>query len=231
MGDSDKLCSGKVWKHSHDAHQSLVQSFGVALEEYPDLQKIPDLFMTAWGKYHHPVLSLAYALNPEYHRSKPWLDPTVKKDIDSVIKKQYPDVVQRAKVKAAFTRYCNNEGCFSRRDEDGDKRDIWTDEFMTGVAPWTWHQDVAASSEPELFTLAWRTLQIGVASSCNERVFSAWKLIMGDKRTSLGSKRQREQVSIYTNSRVLKKYKSDLYADYDSAVASGSDDSDSDCGP
>ena len=85
MSDSDKLCAGKVWKHSHDAHQSLVESFGVAIEEYPDLQKIPDLFMTAWGKYHHPVLSLAYALNPEYHRSKPWLDPTVKKDIDSVL--------------------------------------------------------------------------------------------------------------------------------------------------
>ena len=49
--------------------------------------------------------------------------------------------------------------------------------------------------------------------------------------TPLGSKRQREQVGIYTNSRVLKKYKSDLYADCDSAVTSGSDDSDSDCGP
>ena len=51
---------------------------------------------------------------------------------------------------------------------------------------------------------------------------------MGDKRTRLGSKRQREQVSIYTNSRVLKKFKADLHADYDSAVASGSNDSDSD---
>ena len=60
----------------------------------------------------------------------------------------------------ACSLYCNNEGCFSRRDEDGDKRDIWTDEFMTGVAPWTWHQDVAASHEPELFRLAWRTLQL-----------------------------------------------------------------------
>ena len=69
-----------------------------------------------------------------------------------------------------------------------------------------------------------------VASSCNERVFSAWKHIMGDKRTRLGSKWHREEVSIYTGSRVLKKFKSDMYADYncDSAVASGSDDSDAD---
>ena len=54
---------------------------------------------------------------------------------------------------------------------------------------------------------------------------------MNDKRTRLGSKHQREEVGIYTNtcSRVLKKFKSDImYADYDSAVASGSDDSDAD---
>ena len=89
---------------------------------------------------------------------------------------------------------------------------------------------MAEVAEPELRALAWRTLQVGVASSFNERVFSAWKSIMGDKRTRLGSKRQREEVSIYTNSSVymLKKYKSDMYAEYDSAVASGSDDSDAD---
>ena len=82
MCDSGKLCAGKLWIHSHGAHEKLVQSltFGVSIEEYPDLTKIPDLFMKAWDKYHHQILSLAYALNPEYHRMKPWLDPTVKKD-------------------------------------------------------------------------------------------------------------------------------------------------------
>ena len=143
-----------------------------------------------------------------------------------MFKKQFADVSSRAKIKAAFTRYCNHEGPFATLDDEGDKREVWTDEFMTAVAPWTWWKDVAEVAEPELHALAWRTLQVGVASSCNERVFSAWKNIMGDKRTRLGSKRQREEVSIYTNSRVLKKYKSDMYAEYDSAVASGSDDSD-----
>ena len=52
---------------------------------------------------------------------------------------------------------------------------------------------------------------------------------MGAKRTCLGSKSQREEVSIYMNSRVLKKYKSDMYTEYDSAVASGSDGSDAYC--
>ena len=58
------------------------------MEEYPDLAKIPDLFMKACGKYHHPVLSLSYALNAEYHRMKPWQDPAVKKVVDTVLKKQ-----------------------------------------------------------------------------------------------------------------------------------------------
>ena len=71
MCDSDKLCAAKVWKRSHSAHESPVKSFGVSIEDYPNLEKIPDLFMKAWAKYHHPVLSLAYALSSEYHRMKP----------------------------------------------------------------------------------------------------------------------------------------------------------------
>lgn len=66
--------------------------------------------------------------------------------------------------------------------------------------------------------------------SYNERVLSIRKHILGDKRTRLRCKRQREQVSIYTNSRVLKESKKKLYTDYGPVVASGSDDSDSDQG-
>ena len=83
------------WIHSRAAHESLVKSFGVAIEQYPDLAKIPGLFMKAWGKYHRPMLSLAYALYPEYHRMKPWLDPTVNKHVDIVFKKQFPDVTRQ----------------------------------------------------------------------------------------------------------------------------------------
>ena len=95
-------------------------------------------------------------------------------------------------------------------DDKGDKRDVWTDEFVTAVAPWTWWADVPQVAEPELYalTMSWRTLEVGAASSCSERAFSAWKNIMCNKRTRLGSKRQREEVSMYTNSRVLNKCKS-----------------------
>ena len=149
--------------HLHNAHKKLVQSFSVSIEEYPDLQKIPDLFMKAWDKYHHPILSLAYALNLAYHCMKPWLDLTVKKDCDTVFKKQFADVTSPAKIKAAFTQYCNHEGPFTKLDNEGDKQEVWTNEFMTAVAPCTWWQDVAKVAEPKLHALAWRTLQVRVA--------------------------------------------------------------------
>jgi len=73
---------------------------------------------------------------------RPDVDPNAKKDIDvdSVLKKQFPDATSRAKVKAAFTRYCNHEGASAKPDVEGDKRGVWTDGFMAAVAPWAWWQ-------------------------------------------------------------------------------------------
>ena len=39
--------------------------------------------------------------------------------------------------------------------------------------------------EAKLSRMAQRVLQAGVASSANERAFSGWKHILGDKRTRL----------------------------------------------
>jgi hypothetical protein len=61
--------------------------------------------------------------------------------------------------------------------------------------------------EPELSRMAQRVLQAGVASSANERVFSGWKHIIGDKRTRLGKKRQRDEMYIFANSRMCKNAK------------------------
>ena len=76
--------------------------------------------------------------------------------------------------------------------------------------------------------MAQRVLQAGVASSANERVFSGWKHILGDRRTRLGKKRQREEMYIYANSRMCKNAKKgektfaaecDEYAEYSNACS------------
>ena len=46
------------------------------------------------------------------------------------------------------------------------------------------------------------------------RTFSAWTHIMGERRTWVGKKRQVDEVSIYTNKRVLKKFKAEHHAEY-----------------
>ena len=45
------------------------------------------------------------------------------------------------------------------------------------------------------------------------RIFSAWKHIMGERRTRMGKKRQFDEVSIYTNKCIMKKFKIENYAD------------------
>ena len=43
---------------------------------------------------------------------------------------------------------------------------------------------------------------------------------MGERRTRMGKKRHLDEVSIYTNKRVLKKFKAEHHAEYDSAIGS-----------
>ena len=58
---------------------------------------------------------------------------------------------------------------------------------------------------------------MGVSSSCNEHVFSGWGHILGKRRTRMRAWRQKKQIYIYTNRRVLAGYKKDLAAECDSA--------------
>ena len=63
------------------------------------------------------------------------------------------------------------------------------------------------------------------------RIFSAWKHNMGERRSRMGKKRKLDEVSIYTIKRIMKKFKTENYADYDSAVDSDSSSDDCDGEP
>ena len=70
-----------------------------------------------------------------------------------------------------FKAYQNQEGVFSKTDKEGNTNEWWDDAFMTNNAPWEFWAEVPQIKveHPELYWLANRVLQIGVASSCNER--------------------------------------------------------------
>ena len=52
---------------------------------------------------------------------------------------------------------------------------------------------------------------------------------MGERRTRTGKMRKSYEVGIYTHKRILMKFKTENYADYDSAGAVDSDSSSDDC--
>lgn len=215
-GDSDKLMCGKVWRACWKVEEHLKKFVHVE-----GLETLNELWTVAWKKLHHPVYCLAYVLMPEYHNvTNKQADKEMKEHVDVMLKRYYPDPSERGAVRAAIKRFEKKEGCFKLLDGDTE-RDIWTDAFLTNVTPWDWWDEVAAADEPELCKLAKRILRIGVSSSCNERVFSGWGHILGKRRTRMRAQRQKKQIYVYTNQRVLKTYKRDLAAACDSA----SDDS------
>ena len=71
----------------------------------------------------------------------------------------------------------------------GDERVIWQSDFITQVSPWQWWAQFT-TTEPILSALAIRVLQIGIASSACERLFSKWGSILSKYRTRLAIKRQ-----------------------------------------
>lgn len=202
---------------------------------------IVKLWDKRWDEIHHPALAYAYAVNPEYHRSQPWSDASVKKDIDTVFKKFFPDVDERGGMKAVLQDYQNQRRAFATHDSNADKREEWTDSFMTSTSPWDWWDNAAnpeflvgpfkeekdaayAKNLKKFKELNQRILKIAVASSCNERVFSSWHHILGNRRTKTGKKRQLDAVSVYSNERVIKKIREVHHAAYDSSSESSDDD-------
>ena len=154
---------------------------------------------------------LAYVCNPRHFGCDQLKDASVKKDVDTMFKRFFPDKEQRGHVAAAMNRFLKKEGNFTEIDRSADERTVWADSFIAESTPWSCYDEILLE-EPEPgdadFVWPWaaqRVLRLGVSSSVNERIFSHWKNIMGSHRTRLGKKRQRDQVFIYSNERVLKR--------------------------
>ena len=106
---------------------------------------------------------------------------------------------------AALDRYLHRQRHFSSLDSDGDEQVFWQSEYITQVSPWQWWSQFN-TLEPKLAALAIRVLQIGIASSACERLFSKWGYILSkyrEYRTRLAIKRQHMLVYLFSNWRML----------------------------
>jgi len=68
-------------------------------------------------------------------------------------------------------------------------------------------------------------LRVGVASGCTERMFSNWKHILGSHHLRMPAKRQKKEMNIFVNDRVLCKSGRQFHAACESSTDSSNDDS------
>ena len=120
----------------------------------PDMQEIAlKLWGEAWWKFHNPLYSFAYMVNPEYHAAKPWTmqwsdpededeslfsPPGVQNDVETLMQEWLPgedNLDKRGKLKAALNRYKTQTGVFALTDHLGEKREIWSDVYLKETAP------------------------------------------------------------------------------------------------
>jgi len=97
----------------------------------------------------------------------------------------------------------------------GDERTIWQADYLTQVSPWQWWSQFSVT-EPLLSEMAIRVLQIGVASSACERLFSKWGYILSKYRTRLAVARQHKLVYLFSNWRMIEQATDDKFYRSDS---------------
>ena len=205
QADADAIMVGKIWKKMNIAHQH----FTDLESEHPEFKGTANMWMARWDRQHHPIYSVAYALHPDHNESNPLAEPSIQSDVDKVLKQHYPNTSDRAQVKAALNRYYSRQKCFSAVDADGNGSVVWDPSYLKETAPWEWwHQ--FQTDEPMLAPFACRVLQIGIASSACERLFSKWGYILSKYRTRLSLLRQHKLLYLFHNWRMLEKGTNDM---------------------
>ena len=142
MVDADNLCAGKVWRTAWKVWKTL-QAHEL---KYPKFAAVSELWYARWRELHHPIYSLAYLLNPEYWRCKPWDDMEVSQDVETMLKRYFPDQDERSMIKIAISHYKGRTGAFRHHDSAGDERDVWCETAITSQSPWSWWSEVLEPS-------------------------------------------------------------------------------------
>jgi len=206
-----------LWRKMYEEHERFKQ---LEAENDTMFDSISDLFYKRWTYVHHPVHSLAYVLNPKYNSTDPLSDASLERDVHVMLKRYYPEIEERASIKASLMQYLKRQNSFSPFDEDGDTRECWTDTYIQSMSPWDWWFHFRLI-EPKLASLAIKVLQIAVSSSPCERHFSKWAYLISKYRTRLTLSRQHKVIYCYSNWRLFEQYEGDKW--YCSASESDSE--------
>ena len=233
--DSDKLCIGKVWRRAWQVWQGLK----AAEDKDGRFVGVASLWYTRWREFHHPAMSLAYVLMPEYWASRPWSEPEVAADSEKMLQRYFPETEDRSLVLVALGRYKARTGPFRLYTPSGVKNAIWEDACIVRMSPWSWWDEVLSAvvlhnmddlqmvrAYANLRKCARDVLRIGVAAGCTERMFSGWQHILGTKRLRMSRKRQRNEMNILVSDKLLRYSGEEFHADCDSSSDSSSEEDD-----
>ncbi|CAL8465879.1 g5415 [Coccomyxa elongata] len=156
-------------------------------------ESVSKIFRERWDKMHSPLHAAAYMLEPQFRNAA--FGREVKTDFRKVAKKMMPDTYVTAHTQ--FYSYTNNEGVFGDPDlmsmtEDGHNNQIPTYQF--------WNQEVLARIAQRVTAL------VSSAGAC-ERNWSTYDFIHSKKRNRLHPDRANDLVFVFTNSRLIQKFK------------------------
>jgi hypothetical protein len=212
QSDAAQAYSGEVYYKMYEL-QNFFEIFTAKHVPKEVLDKIIEIHAARWVALHHPQYSVAYLLHPKYwdHHKDGFDDGNqegsggdntgeVEQDFEVMLKRHFPERQDRAKVKILLQHYFAKTGPFSRDS------DFWDEEYVKNTAPHRWWESLKRIA-PQLAKLAIAALAACVSSSCNERLFSNWKHVMGERRTKMTLARQMMAVAYYANRRLLDKHK------------------------
>ena len=93
LDDGSQICAGEIWRQAWKVQEHIAK-----FDEVDGLENISALWSKRWKQFHHPAYSLAYVCNPRHFGCDQLEDASVKKDVETMLKRFFPDRERRGHV-------------------------------------------------------------------------------------------------------------------------------------
>ena len=193
-GDGSKPIMGKVYVRMGDAIKTVEQDTTMHAQDRRDLVKILN---ERWVYLHNAFHSAGYALDPEFHDHSHHTSSEIMSDLRTVIRRHFYDDEPAARAAIMqFAAYKNKR--FSAFTEPG----VFA--IAAQIPGWEWWQTFGAEA-PQLQSVAMKVLSKRSAASSCEHLWSKFRAIWTDARSSLGARKAIRLLKLACNLHLARK--------------------------